>query len=354
MIELPKREEERAIRLHKEAIVIDTHCDTLLQLVDTGNVIERFMGVQPPRKLGERSEVGPGRGHVDLPKLIEGGIDCQTFALFGGHTAQNLEALRIVMLKLDAFYNSIDENKDKIVQVRNHDEIIEAHKTGKIGALLSMESSEALMGEIGILRVFSKLGLRMLSFCWNWRTRFADGLFARRAESKLPEMGIKALEEMNRLGILLDVSHLSDSCFWDVVENIKDPFIASHSCCRALCDHPRNLTDDMLRAVAEKGGVIGINYASGFILPKEKLGTGQRATIKNLVDHIDHVVKVVGPEYVGLGSDFDGITYGPAGLEDVSKVPNITKVLVKRGYSDEDIIKILGGNHLRVFKQVLR
>ena len=136
------------------------------------------------------------------------------------------------------------------------------------------------------------------------------------------------------------------SCFWDVVEAKKGPFIASHSNCRAVCDHQRNLTDDMIRALAEHGGVMGMNFAPAFVDPTH-------ATVERVVDHIDHVVELVGPDHVGLGSDFGGISATPEGLEDVSKMPNITRVLVKRGHSDEDIKKILGGNHLRVFKQVL-
>ena len=202
------------------------------------------------------------------------------------------------------------------------------------------------MGEIALLRVFYRLGVRMLSFAWNYRTPFADGLGAKRAESKLPELGVQALEEMDRLGMIFDVSHLADTVFWDVADVMKEPFIASHSNCRDLCDHPRNLTDDMIRALADHGGVMGMNFAPSFV-DKDK------ATVEKMVDHGDHIVGLVGPDHVGLGSDFDGIGSTPEGLEDVSKMPNMTRVMVGRGYSDEDILKILGGNHLRVFKQVI-
>jgi len=186
----------------------------------------------------------------------------------------------------------------------------------------------------------------MISLTWNWRTPFADGLAAKRSESKLTDLGVEALQEMDHLGIVFDVSHLCDSCFWDVVDVKKGPFIASHSNCRAVCDHPRNLTDDMIRALADHGGVMGMNFAPAFV-DKEK------ATVAKLVDHIDHVVDIVGASHVGLGSDFDGIGSTPEGLEDATKMPNITRELVGRGYSDEDIKKILGENHLRVFKEVL-
>jgi len=246
---------------------------------------------------------------------------------------------------VDALDRECEANKG-IVKVRSYDEIIEANRTGNVAALLSIEGAEPLMGDLGVLRIFYKLGVRMLSFTWNWRTPFADGLSAKRAESKLTDLGIKALLEVERLGIVFDVSHLSDSCFWDVVDVKRGPFIASHSNCRVVCDHQRNLTDDMIKALADHGGVMGMNFAPAFVDKK-------KATVERLVDHIDHIVDLVGIDHVGLGSDFDGIGSTPEGLEDVTKMPNITRELVRRGYTDEDIEKVLGGNHLRVFEEVL-
>jgi membrane dipeptidase len=251
------------------------------------------------------------------------------------------------MQMVDKFYTEIDENPE-IVAVTKHDEIVKAKKEGKVCGLLSMEGAEPLMGDISALRVYYRLGMRMLSFAWNYRTPFADGLGAKRSESKLPDLGVQALEEMGRLGILFDVSHLADSVFWDVADVMKGPFIASHSNARALCGHARNCTDEMIKAIADHGGVLGMNYAPAFI----KDG-GEGVTVEHLVDHIDYIVKLVGPDHVGLGSDFDGIGPPPEGIETVDKTPNITRVLVQRGYSDEDILKILGGNHMRVFKQVI-
>ena len=336
MVELTKAQEERAMRLHKEAIVVDTHCDTL------GHFLRQSWPRRPPRKLGERSD----QGHIDLPRLVEGGVTCQTFAMYTGNKAIVPEATLRALQMVDVFYSEIEANEG-IVSVTTPDEIVAAKEEGKAAGLLSMEGAEPLMGDIGLLRVFYKLGVRMLSFAWNYRTPFADGLNAKRAESKLPDLGVQALEEMGRLGMVFDVSHLSDSNFLDVAEVMKGPFIASHSNCRDVCDHPRNLTDDMIRALADHGGVMGMNFAPAFVAK-------ENATVENVVDHIDHIVDLVGPEYVGLGSDFDGIGQPPAGLEDVSRMPNITRVLVKREYSDDDILNILGGNHMRVFKEVLR
>ena len=336
MIELTKVEEKRAMNLHKEALVVDTHCDTLMQLMPQPR------GSPPARRLGERSD----RGHIDLPRLVEGGVDCQTFAIYTGERVNQPGALLTALQMVDVFNRECSANEG-IIHAFNYDEILEANKSGKVAALLSIEGAEPLMGDLGVLRIFYKLGVRMLSFTWNWRTPFADGLAAKRAESRLTDLGVEAIREMERLGIVYDVSHLSDSCFWDVVEVKKGPFIASHSNCRAVCDHPRNLTDNMIRALAEHGGVMGMNFSAHFV-DKEK------ATVERVVDHIDHIIDLVGPDHVGLGSDFDGIRMTPEGLEDVSRMPNITRELVRREYSDEDIMKILGGNHLRVFKEVLK
>lgn len=336
MIELNSRQEERAKRLHKEAIVVDTHCDTLMQFLP-----QRWPR-SGQRKLGERSE----SGHIDLPRMVEGGVTCQTFAMYTGNKPIVPDATLMALKMVDVFYESINANEG-IVSVTSSEEIIAAKKEGKVCGLLSIEGAEPLMGDLGLLRVFYRLGVRMMSFAWNFRTPFADGLGARRAKSKLPELGVKALEEMEKVGMVFDVSHLCDSNFWDVANLMKGTFIASHSNCRDICDHPRNLTDDMIRALAEHDGVMGMNFAPAFV-------TKEKATVESLVDHIDHIVEIVGPDYVGLGSDFDGIGKPPVGLEDISKVPNITRVLVKREYSDEDILKILGGNHIRIFKKVLK
>ena len=335
MIELSKAQEERAMRLHREAVVVDTHCDTLMQFLSQPH------GMPPARSLGEKSD----RGHIDLPRMIEGGVTCQTFAVYTGRRAFVPEATQVALQMVDKFYSEIEAN-DGIVAVTSHDEIVEAKKKGLVCGLLALEGAEPLMGEIALLRVFYRLGVRMLSFAWNYRTPFADGLGAKRAESKLPELGVQALEEMERLGMVFDVSHLADTVFWDVADVMKGPFIASHSNCRDLCDHPRNLTDDMIRALTDHGGVMGMNFAPAFV-DKDK------AKVEKMVDHVDHIVNLVGPDHVGLGSDFDGIGSTPEGLEDVSKMPNMTRVMVRRGYSDEDVLKILGGNHLRVFKQII-
>ncbi len=335
MVELTSQQEERAMILHKEAIVIDTHCDTILSYF-------RQRG-RPQRSLGERSE----SGHLDLPRMIEGGLTCQTFGIYTGNKAVVPDATLKALQAVDLFYESIAKN-DEIVSVTTPGEIEVAKKSGKVCGMLSLEGSEPLMGDIGLLRVFYRLGVRIMSYTWNYRTPFADGLSARRSESKLTDLGVQGLEEMDKLGILFDVSHLCDSNYWDVADIMKGPYIASHSNCRAIADITRNLTDDMIVALADHKGVMGLNFGAGFVLQ------GAEPTTAHLVDHIDRIVKLAGPEYVGLGSDFDGIGKTPVGLEDVTGLPNITRELVYRDYSDEDIIKILGGNYMRVFKTVMK
>jgi len=333
MIELTKAQEERAQRLHNEAIVIDTHCDTLMAYLPQRG--------RPKRTLGERSE----HGHIDLPRMIDGGVTCQTFAIYTGNKPIVPDATLKSLKMTDVFYEGIEANEG-IVAVTSADEIVAAKKAGKTTGLLSIEGAEPLMGDIGLLRVFYRLGVRMLSFAWNFRTPFADGLNARRSESKLPELGVQALEEMDRLGMIFDVSHLTDSNFWDVADVMKGSFIASHSNCREIADVARNLTDDMIVALADHGGVMGLNFGAGFV-------HRENATVATLVDHVDRIVKVAGIDNVGLGSDFDGVGRLPEGINDVSDLPNITRELVKREYSDEDILKFLGGNHLRVFREVI-
>ncbi len=186
----------------------------------------------------------------------------------------------------------------------------------------------------------------MVGLVHSLRNLLADGVADNRTKGGLSQFGVEVVEELNRLGMIVDVSHLSDAGFWDVMEISKDPVVASHSNARAVCAHPRNMTDDMIRALAERGGVMGMNFAPDFVHKK-------KPSVETLVDHIDHIVDLVGPEHVGLGSDFDGIPDTPKGLEDASKMPAITEELVKREYSEDYIRLILGGNHLRLLKEVI-
>jgi membrane dipeptidase len=335
--------EESVLRLHREATVVDTHCDTLKCLMPMFTL---------PRnsQWDDRSQVGMGvrsdLGHIDIPRLIEGGVDCQVFALSSIRDRTRPYALRTAMEMIDIFYQECEKHQTLITPVTTHDGILKANEEGKVAAMLSIEGADVIEGKIGLLRVFHRLGVRMVGLVHSLRNELADGVADRRTEGGLSELGVQAVEELDRLGVLIDVSHLSDTGFWDLVDVTKGPVMASHSNARAVSNHPRNMTDKMIEAMADRGGVMGMNFAPSFVHPTH-------ATVQGVVDHIDHIVGLVGPDHVGLGSDFDGIPYTPTGLEDVTRMPNITAELVKRGYSEEDTKKILGGNHLRLIKEVV-
>jgi membrane dipeptidase len=292
--------------------------------------------------IGERS----GLGHIDIPRLREGGVDCQVFAISSVRDRMRPYALRTAMEMIEIFYRTCEKNKDSIAPITTHDDILKVTGEGKVAAMLSIEGADVIEGKIGMLRVFHRLGVRMVGLVHSLRNELADGVADRRTKGGLSELGVQAVEELDRLGVLIDASHLSDAGFWDLMDVAKGPVMSSHSNARAVCDHPRNMTDEMIKAMADRGGVMGMNFAPGFVHPTH-------ATVQGVVDHIDHIVDLVGPDYVGLGSDFDGIPYTPVGLEDVTRMPNITTELVKRGYSEEHIKKILGGNHLRLIKEVV-
>jgi len=332
--------EERFETLHRDALVVDTHCDTLKSLYPG------FPNAPTPDRsaegLGARSE----KGHVDIPRLREGGVDCQVFAISAVRTPHPPYALRTALRMLDIFYRECDRNSGDMVPATSASAIREAVKEGKIAALLSVEGAEVIEGDLSALRMLHRLGVRMVGLTWSFRNLLADGVLENRTGGGLSRLGVEVVEELNRLGVVVDVSHLSDAGFWDVVEVARGPVVASHSNCRDICSHPRNLTDRMIEALAERGGVVGMNFAPSFV-------DEHRATVERVADHIDHIVDLVGVDHVGLGSDFDGIRSTPQGLEDVSRMPNITRELVRRGYSDGDVEAVLGGNHLRVFEKVI-
>jgi membrane dipeptidase len=335
--------DDYALKLHREATVVDTHCDTLKCLSPQFTKLRNSMW-------DDRSKVGMGMrsdlGHVDIPRLLEGGVDCQVFAVSSLRDRTPHYALRTALEMIDIFYAECEKNADAIQPVTSHAEIIKTVKEGKVAAFLSIEGADVIEGRLGMLRVFHRLGVRMVGIVHSLRNLLADGVADARTGGGLSELGVQVVEELDRLGIIVDVSHLSDAGFWDLMDIAKGPVIASHSNSRAVCDHPRNMTDEMIQALADRDGVIGMNFAPAFVHPTHPTG-------ETVVDHIDHIVSLVGPSHVGLGSDFDGIPSAPVGLEDVTRMPNITAELVRRGYTEEDVRKILGGNHLRLIKQVV-
>jgi len=344
MAKIAKDQEEHALELHKRAIVIDFHCDAVLAtLPDSAFII----GGGTKRTLAERSTAG----HVDIPRLFEGGVDCQVFSHFVEPIYNPIAPHRILQV-MGYSFSEIEKNSDKLEIVTKAEEIERNHDK-KVSIIIGFEGGEAIGQDLRPLKIYHKLGLRRLTLCWNNRNYIADGVRWQRSKGGLTEFGVSVVEECNKLGILVDVSHMTDPGFWDVLAVSKDVVIASHSNCRAICSATRNLTDDMIKALAEKGGVIGVNYAQFFLLDRKEMVSGKVPTVETVIDHIDHMVKVTGStDNIGLGSDFDGVPTMAQGLEDTSKLPNLTKALVARGYSDQDVEKILGGNFLRVIKKV--
>lgn len=319
--------------LHHDSIVFDGHCDTLLE-IQAGK-----------RKLGKRSE----KGDIDLPRLRQGGVTAQVFALYLEDRFLPAQATRESLRLLDVFYGELAENADALLLATRAQDIEEAKRTGKVAAVIGCEGAEALEGDLGVLRMLHRLGLRLLTVTWSRRNQAADGTYESHTGGGLTRFGLKLVEECNRLGILLDISHLSAAGVRDVMSASSQPVIASHSNAYALCPNVRNLSDEQLVALAEKGGTVGVTFVPAFITE-----SGREATLSRLLDHIDHIAHMIGIDHVALGSDFDG--FGPpatVGLEDATHMPAITAGLLERGYSEAEVRLVLGGNLLRVFRQVV-
>jgi membrane dipeptidase len=327
-----------ASQLHNQAIVIDGHCDTLLRfLMQESTMLRRPPGM--PKQ----------EGHIDLPRLKQGGVTAQNFACYVLPNFLPAQATHHTLAMIDLLYQHVDEHPDDLSLATCADDIVQAKEQNKVAGLLSLEGAEGLQGSLATLRTMYRLGVRWIGLTWNHRNQAADGLGEARTGGGLTEFGVRLLQEMNRLGMLVDIAHLAPAGVRDVFEVCEGPVIASHANAHALCPVPRNLNDEQLALLAASGGVVGVTYVPGFITDGD-----QPATLEMLLDHVDHIVRVAGIDHVGLGSDFDG--FGgppPTGLEDVSCLPNLTAALLERGYSPDDVLKILGGNWLRVLRQVI-
>ncbi len=312
--------------------IMDAHCDTLMDVVEGR------------RRLADKDK----GGQLDLPRMMEAGVSAQIFAIYVSKEYLPGGGARRALQFVDAFYREIEDNSDKLIFATTGSDVDKACEEGRIAALLSIEGGEALDGRIELLRIFYRLGVRLMTLTWSLRNELADGAFEGRTGGGLTRFGVEVVEEMDKLGMVVDVSHLSEAGFWGVMEVSRKPVIASHSNSKALCSHPRNLTDEQAKAIAEKGGVIGVNFAGYF------LGEGRRS-LAGVIEHIDHLCTVVGPEHVGLGSDFDGLPFEqlPDELKDVSGLPKIAEALTARGYSEQVIKGIMGENLLRVVRSVI-
>ena len=323
--------------LHRQSVVIDGHCDTLLR-----------MRTPEPGAPPVLDGVEENKGHIDLGRLKTGGVTAQNFACYVWGRYLPSQATRETLRLLDLFCRFQTAHADELCLATCAADIERAKDENKIAGILSLEGAEGLEGDLGVLRMVYRLGVRWLGLTWSLRNQAGDGVNEARTGGGLTEFGVRLVEEMNRLGMVVDISHLAPAGVEDVFEISQAPVVASHANAHAICPVPRNLTDQQLERLAASGGVVGVVYLPGYIRQSE-----DPATLGQLLDHVDHVVKVVGTDYVGLGSDFDG--FGgppPVGLEDVSCLPNITVGLLERGYGTNEVQKILGGNWLRVIRQV--
>jgi membrane dipeptidase len=283
--------------------------------------------------------------HTDLPRMMEGGLSAQIFAIWvspkGGYFYNR------ALKQADIFKEQMKLNNDKIEQAFSADDIERIYKSGKISAILGVEGGHAIEKDITKLKNLYKLGARYLTITWENSTDWAISAKDKNSLKKgLSDLGVKIIKSMDSLGMIIDVSHTGKKTIEDILKVTKNPVIASHSGAFQLRNHYRNLTDEQIKAIANTGGLIGVTFYPNFI------ESGKTANIKSVIKHINYIVKLVGIDYVGIGSDFDGIEITPTGLEDVSKFKNLISALKKEKYSDEDIRKICGENFLRVFKRV--
>lgn len=326
---------------------IDMHCDTISEIYSR-------------RKNGEKTELKGNGLQLDLKRMKEAGYLMQVFAMYVNLGTAEIP-LQSCMDLIDLFYKEMEENIDWIEPVTTYAQIQNNQRAGKMSALLSIEEGACCHGDLSILRNFYRLGVRMMTLTWNYSNELAwpnKGMihpvspFCGKPEMEygLTETGLEVITEMERLGMIIDVSHLSDAGFYQVCEATAKPFIASHSNAREICPHVRNLTDDMIRILAERGGVMGINFSENFT---EKLdeNTG-RGTIDGLIRHMKHIVNVGGIQCIGLGSDFDGIQR-VIEMDDCSMMPYLADAMKKAGFSESDIEAICYKNVMRLIQEVL-
>ena len=367
---------QQAHDLHFNSIVVDTHDDTTQRLLD------------PKFDFGARHT----DGSVDIPRMRDGGMDAIFFSIWIPGTVTGPAAVRRALQQIAAVRETVARHPNDLVLCTTAEEVRSAKAAKKIAALIGVEGGHMINNSLANLDQFYTLGVRYMTLTHTVTTDWADSSGDKPAHDGLTPFGKQVIAEMNKLGMMVDISHVADKTFHDVLAVSQAPVIASHSSCRALCSAPRNMTDDMIKALAAKGGVIQINYHVGFLsqkfqdaskanpelgkqieaeskkrcagneacelieadkITREYVAQGKLPRVEwtEIIDHIDHAVRLVGADHVGLGSDFDGADM-PYGMEDASHLPQITSALLAKGYSPADIQKILGGNTLRLMQDV--
>lgn len=363
--------------IHQAAIVIDTHNDVLSEVTMKGLNIENDL---------------TGKAYSDIARFKKGGVDIQVFSIFCDERFGKDTAYKYANIEIDSLYAIVGRNPDKMMIVTNPMQLQQAVKQKKLGCMMGVEGGHMIEDNLDYLDAFYKRGVRYMTLTWNnstaWSTSAMDETREKDLQHKgLTQFGKEVVRRMNQLGMIVDVSHVGEQTFWDAINTTIKPVIASHSCVYNLCPVFRNLKDDQIKAIGKNGGVIDLNFYSGFVdssyEKNQKLfhanhkteidslkalgkpiyeidewlaktykteAAALRPTLNQLLDHLDYIVKLIGVDHVGLGSDFDGISSSPQGLDDVTDFSDITKALVERGYSKKDIEKILGGNFIRVFK----
>ena len=380
----------RANRLHRQSIVIDTHNDVTSPLMDDGFDLA-MRGDDPNAKV---------KTHTDLRRMKAGGLGAEFFAVYVGKEFVNKKPpegggpARRALDVIDVVLEQVRRHSESLEAASTAADIRRIVKSGKIAALMGIEGGHAIEDSLPTLRMFYKLGVRYMTLTHTNTNDWADSEGDTNKSNVqhhngLTDFGREVIGEMNRIGMMVDISHVADKTFFDVIATTRAPVIASHSSARAIADHPRNMSDEMLRALAKNGGVVMVNFYDGFLDPRkaalalrertmedelkskytndpkrvqEEIDAWRKANdpgktpLSVLMDHIDHIAKVAGIDHLGIGSDFDGVplTGLPEGMEDISKLPTLTYELMKRGYSDADIKKILGENLLRVMSAVER
>jgi membrane dipeptidase len=370
---------DRAKQLHDRAIVVDSHADTTQRLI-----------FDKTFKIDVRNK----DGNVDVPRMRDGGLDAVFFSIWVPSDVTGPPAVKRAMDQIDAVREAARLHPKDFVLATTAADVRRAAAERKIAALMGMEGGHMIDDDMRLLRNYAALGVRYLTLTHFKNNNWADSSTDQPKHNGLTAFGKDVVRELNRLGVMVDISHVADKTFYDALAVTTAPVIASHSSCRVIANHPRNMNDDMLRALAKNGGVVMINYHAGFLseefrvasekksgnvvvkmaamskkcggndacttlegerIDHEAMMSGElpKVTWEKIIEHIDHAVKVAGADHVGLGSDFDGATM-PLGMEDASKLPKITEALLKRGYTEADIQKILGGNVLRVMEQVER